>query len=56
MQTILPGKFRVDANGMAIGHEVVTIQWQDGRKVIVWPAQHANGSYKLPTPPWSQRS
>jgi len=55
MQTILPGKFRVDANGMAIGHEIVTVQWQDGKKVVVWPAQHANGSYSLPTPPWSQR-
>jgi branched-chain amino acid transport system substrate-binding protein len=55
METILPGKFRVDANGMMIGHEVVAIQWQRGKKVVVWPAKHATGSYKLPAPAWSQR-
>ena len=56
METILPGKFRVDVNGMIIGHEILTIQWQSGRKVVVWPAKHASGSYRLPTPAWSQRA
>jgi branched-chain amino acid transport system substrate-binding protein len=55
METVLPGRFKVDANGMMIGHDAVTIQWQGPNKVMVWPAKYATGSYKLPTPPWSQR-
>ncbi|HLH26036.1 MAG TPA: amino acid ABC transporter substrate-binding protein [Chloroflexota bacterium] len=56
VETVLPGKFKVDANGMMVGHEAVTIQWQGADKVLVWPAKYATGSYKLPTPPWSQRA
>jgi branched-chain amino acid transport system substrate-binding protein len=53
---VLPGKFKVDANGMMVGHDAVTIQWQGGNKVLVWPAKYATGTYKLPTPAWSQRA
>jgi branched-chain amino acid transport system substrate-binding protein len=56
METVLPGRFKVDANGMMIGHDAVTIQWQGTNKVLVWPAKYATGSYKLPTPSWSQRA
>jgi branched-chain amino acid transport system substrate-binding protein len=56
METVLPGKFKVDANGMMIGHDAVTIQWQGTDKALVWPAKYATGSYKLPTPAWAQRA
>jgi branched-chain amino acid transport system substrate-binding protein len=56
VETVLPGKFKVDANGMMVGHDAVTIQWQGANKVLVWPAKYATGTYKLPTPAWSQRA
>jgi branched-chain amino acid transport system substrate-binding protein len=57
LETVLPGKYKVDANGMQVGHEVLTIQWQTGNKVLVWPPKYAapGATYKLPMPPWSQR-
>ena len=30
-------------------------QWQDGRKVIVWPEELATGPPRFPTPPWTER-
>jgi len=42
------GAFKVDRDGLQIGHKMLIMQWQDGKKVIVWPA-------RFPTPPWSQR-
>src|SRR5579875_3076387 len=58
LETVLPGKYKVDATGMQVGHEVLTIQWQNGSKVLVWPPKYAapGATYKLPTPPWSQRA
>jgi branched-chain amino acid transport system substrate-binding protein len=31
------GRFKVDSRGMQIGHNPILIQWQDGRKEIVYP-------------------
>ncbi len=33
------GRFKVDSSGMQIGHNPILIQWQHGRKVIVYPAK-----------------
>jgi branched-chain amino acid transport system substrate-binding protein len=49
------GAFKVDADGLQIAHKMVTIQWQDGKRVIVWPEELAPGKPRFPTPPWSQR-
>jgi branched-chain amino acid transport system substrate-binding protein len=49
------GAFRVDKDGIQIAHRMVTFQWQDGKKVIVWPDELAPGKPRFPTPPWSQR-
>jgi branched-chain amino acid transport system substrate-binding protein len=49
------GAFRVDAGGFQVAHKMVTFQWQDGKKVIVWPEEVAPGKPRFPTPPWSQR-
>jgi branched-chain amino acid transport system substrate-binding protein len=32
------GRFRLDASGMQIGHNPMLIQWQNGKKEIVYPA------------------
>ena len=49
------GGFKVDPDGFQIAHRMVTFQWQDGKKVIVWPAELAPGKPRFPTPPWGQR-
>jgi branched-chain amino acid transport system substrate-binding protein len=49
------GGFRVDRDGLQIAHKTVMFQWQDGKKVIVWPEELAPGKLRFPTPPWSQR-
>jgi hypothetical protein len=49
------GPFRVDGGGLQVAHTRVMFQWQDGKKVIVWPEELAPGKPRFPTPPWSQR-
>ncbi len=49
------GDYKVDADGFQLAHKMVTSQWQDGRKVIVWPDELAMGKPRFPTPPWRQR-
>jgi branched-chain amino acid transport system substrate-binding protein len=53
--TTVFGGFDVDERGYQIGHRMVTIQWQDGRQVIVWPDDVASGKPRFPTPPWGIR-
>jgi branched-chain amino acid transport system substrate-binding protein len=49
------GAFKVDKAGIQIAHRMVMFQWQDGKKVIVWPEELAPGKPRFPTPPWGQR-
>ena len=49
------GAFKVDQDGVQIAHKMLLFQWQDGKKVIVWPEDLAPGKARFPTPPWSQR-
>jgi branched-chain amino acid transport system substrate-binding protein len=49
------GAFKVNPDGLQIAHKMVTIQWQDGKRVIVWPSELAPSKPRFPTPPWSQR-
>ncbi|MBI4269414.1 MAG: amino acid ABC transporter substrate-binding protein [Candidatus Rokubacteria bacterium] len=49
------GTFKVDADGVQIGHKMLMYQWQDGKKVIVWPGEIAPSKPRFPMPPWSQR-
>lgn len=55
MENILPGGYKVDENGKQVGHIPLTVQWQDGEKVIVAPADIATGDIMLPTPTWDER-
>lgn len=52
-KTVL-GDFAVDERGFQIGHRAITIQWQDGKQVVVWPDELAAGNHR-PTPLWNQR-
>ena len=45
------GRFRLDpSTGQQVGHRMVIVQWQAGRKQIVWPPAAATASYQLPVP------
>jgi branched-chain amino acid transport system substrate-binding protein len=50
------GDYKVDADGFQVAHKMVLFQWQDGKKVTVWPDDlAAGGKVRFPTPPWNQR-
>jgi branched-chain amino acid transport system substrate-binding protein len=49
------GNFAVDERGFQVGHKAITIQWQDGKQVVVWPDEVAGSKPRFSTPPWSQR-
>jgi hypothetical protein len=34
---------------------MVMLQWQDGKRIVVWPDDLANGKPRYPTPEWSKR-
>jgi len=53
-KTVL-GDFAVDERGFQVGHRAITIQWQDGKQVVIWPDELASGKPRFPTPPWSER-
>jgi len=47
--TTLFGKFRLDPDaGFQVGHEVLTVQWQDGARRVVWPPDRAERSLVVP--------
>jgi branched-chain amino acid transport system substrate-binding protein len=49
------GPFKVTPDGVQVAHQVLMFQWQDGKKVLVWPDELAAAPPRFPTPPWSQR-
>jgi branched-chain amino acid transport system substrate-binding protein len=55
LPTLLPGEYRVDEAGAQIGHIMMTIQIQHGKRVVIAPKDAATGTVMAPTPPWSAR-
>lgn len=49
------GDYQVDERGFQIAHKMVLIQWQEGKRVTVWPSHLADGKPMYPMPSWSQR-
>jgi branched-chain amino acid transport system substrate-binding protein len=49
--TTLFGRFRLDDRGRQVGHRVRTVQWQDGRRRVVWPADVAEAPAVHPRTP-----
>jgi branched-chain amino acid transport system substrate-binding protein len=49
------GEYAVDARGFQTAHKMVLHQWQNGKKVTVWPAGVADGKAAFPTPAWNSR-
>jgi branched-chain amino acid transport system substrate-binding protein len=49
------GDYQVDKDGFQVAHKMVLLQWQDGKRVVVWPDDLANSKPRFPTPPWNAR-
>jgi branched-chain amino acid transport system substrate-binding protein len=49
------GDFEVDERGAQVAHRGTFIQWQDGRRVVVWPDDLATAEPRFPTPGWGER-
>ena len=54
-RTVL-GDYAVDERGFQVAHKAITIQWQDGKQIVVWPDAVASGRARYPTPAWAERS
>jgi branched-chain amino acid transport system substrate-binding protein len=49
--TTMFGRFRLDAaTGEQVGHEVLTVQWQDGQRSVIWPPAQAQAALRLRSP------
>jgi branched-chain amino acid transport system substrate-binding protein len=47
--TTLFGRFRLDpTTGRQVGHQTLLIQWQDGRKRVIWPKESAQATLRYP--------
>jgi branched-chain amino acid transport system substrate-binding protein len=51
------GDFKIDPKtGLNTKHSMVTVQWQGGKKVIVWPPSAAQGKLYYPMPTFAQKA
>lgn len=44
------GGWDIDDTGMQTGHSMIDMQWQSGKRVIVWPLEAATGKLVYPKP------
>ena len=44
------GAWDVDETGLQVGHTMVVMQWQNGKRVIVWPSEAKMGEVWYPKP------
>jgi len=42
------GDYQVDRDGFQTAHKMVLLQWQEGKRVVVWPDDLANGKPRFP--------
>jgi len=50
------GSWKVDKTGKQIGHDMVDVQWQDGKRVIVWPPAAMTGELYYPMPTFAEKA
>jgi branched-chain amino acid transport system substrate-binding protein len=50
------GGWDVDDTGLQIGHSMVNVQWQDGKRVIVWPESAQTGKPYYPMPSFADKA
>ena len=49
------GGWDVNDTGMQIGHTMVDVQWQNGKRVIVWPEEAKTGKTFYPMPTFNEK-
>ena len=50
------GGWDVDETGLQVGHSMVDMQWQGGKRVIVWPPEAAIGKLYYPMPTFAEKA
>jgi branched-chain amino acid transport system substrate-binding protein len=50
------GSWKIDKTGKQIGHDMVDVQWQDGKRVIVWPPAAMTGHLYYPMPTFAEKA
>jgi branched-chain amino acid transport system substrate-binding protein len=50
------GGWDVDDTGLQIGHSMVDVQWQGGKRVIVWPKEAQTGKPCYPMPTFAEKA
>ena len=50
------GGWDVDETGKQVGHSMVDMQWQGGKRVIVWPPEAATGKLYYPMPTFAEKA
>lgn len=50
------GTWDVDATGKQVGHPMVDVQWQNGKRVIVAPDAAKTGDILYPMPPFAEKA
>jgi branched-chain amino acid transport system substrate-binding protein len=50
------GSWDVDKTGMQVGHSMVDVQWQMGKRIIVWPPSAQTGRLAFPMPTFAEKA
>lgn len=50
------GAWDIDDTGLQVGHSMVDVQWQGGKRVIVWPPEAQTGKPSYPIPTFSEKA
>jgi branched-chain amino acid transport system substrate-binding protein len=50
------GAWDIDETGLQVGHSMVDMQWQGGKRVIIWPPEAATGKLYYPMPTFGDKA
>ena len=50
------GGWDVDETGKQVGHSMIDMQWQGGKRIIVWPPEAATGKLYYPMPTFAEKA
>jgi branched-chain amino acid transport system substrate-binding protein len=50
------GNWAINEAGLQVGHSMVDMQWQGGKRVIIWPPEAATGKLYYPIPTFNEKA
>lgn len=50
------GGWEIDGTGLQTGHSMVDVQWQNGKRVIIWPKEAQTGKVAYPMPTFKEKA